>query len=150
MTALQVVVDTSVLVKWFHAENETEVDEARVIRDAHRIGKLTAFILDLSLYELGNVLLGSLRWPPTRVADQLDDLLVICGTPLVPAPAWRRDAAALAAEHRLSFYDASFAAAARALRSTLVCADKKLITAGLGQSATQFVAEHGDHIRKTP
>jgi predicted nucleic acid-binding protein len=96
VTKPEVVIDTSVLVKWFHSENETEIAEARAIRDAHREERLTAYILDLSLY------------------------------------------------------DASFAAAARALRVPLVCADKKLVTAGLGQTATQFVAEHADHIRKTP
>ena len=43
MTDIEVVIDTSVLVKWFHADNETEVAESRVIREAHREGRLTAY-----------------------------------------------------------------------------------------------------------
>jgi predicted nucleic acid-binding protein len=150
VTDIEVVIDTSVLVKWFHADNETEVAESRVIREAHREGRLTAHILDVTPYELGNMLVGSLRWAPDRVADLLDTLLVICGPPLTPAPGWRRDAATLATEHRLSFYDASFAAAARAMGTPLISADKKLLKPALAMTATQFVEEHGDHIRKTP
>jgi predicted nucleic acid-binding protein len=150
VNSLEVVLDTSVLVKWFHDDDGLEITESRAIRDAHRHRLLTVHILDLTLYELGNVLVRRAQWPASRIADQLDDLLVICGPTHVPAPAWRRDAAELAVEHRLSFYDASFAAAARALSATLVCADKKVLKAGLGTSATDFVAEHGDHIRKTP
>ena len=132
MTA--VVVDTSVVIKWFHAEGESEVREARAVLAAHRDEVLTAYILDLGVYELANVLLRSLKWSAEDTADQLDDLLVICGPPLVPAPAWHREAAGLAEAHRLSFYDAAFAAAARAMRATLVSADKQLLAAGLAES----------------
>jgi hypothetical protein len=36
-------------------------------------------MLDLALYEIGNVLLRALHWDPADVADQLDDLLAIVG-----------------------------------------------------------------------
>jgi hypothetical protein len=39
-------------------------------------------MIDLALYEMGNVLLRSLRWKGTEFADQLDVLIVICGSPL--------------------------------------------------------------------
>jgi predicted nucleic acid-binding protein len=149
LTAIRTVVDTSVLLKWYDSDGETEVAESQLVYEAHRDGRLTAHILDLTVYELASVLVRGKGWRPERVADQLDDLLVICGPPLTPVPAWRRDAAE-PPEHRLSFYDASFAAAARALRAPLISADKKLLAAGLAQTATQFVEEHGDHIRKTP
>lgn len=142
--------DTSVPLKWFCSHNETEVAESLLVHNAHRGGALTAHILDLTLYEIGNILLRKRHWPATEVADTLDDLLVICGPTLVPLPAWRRAAADLSAEYSLSFYDAAFVSAARALRAPLLSADKKLLAAGLAITVTQFVEEHGDHIRKTP
>jgi predicted nucleic acid-binding protein len=138
MTA--VVVDTSVALKWFHEKGETEVAEARAVLAAHRSERITVYLLDLSLYELGNVLIRSLRWTATDVAAQLDDLIAICGPPLVPGMAWHRDAASLAALHGLTFYDASFAAAAATIGAPLVSCDKQLIAAGLAESPTDFVS----------
>ncbi len=137
MTSL--LIDTSVLIKWFHRAGETELNEARALRAAHLSGELDAHIVDLAVYEVGNVLVRSLNWPADDVADQLDDLLAICGTPLVPIPPWLRNASALATEHNLSFYDAAWAAAARGLGVPLVSADAKLIDAGLAESPTQIV-----------
>lgn len=144
MTAL--IIDTSVVLKWFHSAGESEVDEAQTLLAAHRTGFLTAHILDLSVYELGNVLLRALRWSADDTADQLDDLLVICGSPLVLLPAWRRSAAGFAHRQGLSFYDASFAAAADAMNAPLVSADRKLLSAGLAESPTQTCKRLGLNI----
>ena len=137
------IIDTSVVLKWFHADGEAEVDEARAVLAGHRDEVLTAHLVDLTTYELGNILLRSLRWSASDTADQLEDLVVICGPPLVPAPAWHRDAAALAERHRLTYYDATFAAAARAVDATLVSADKQLLAAGLAESASTFARRIG-------
>ena len=132
MTTL--LVDTSVLIKWFHGSGEAELAEARAIRDAHQRGDLEARIIDLAMYEVGNVLLTRLRWTASDIAGQLDDLVSICGTPLVATPAWLRDAATLGETHQLTFYDAAWAASARGLGIPLVSADAKLIAAGLAES----------------
>lgn len=138
MTSL--LVDTSVLVKWFHRTGETELLAARALRHAHVAGDISAFVLDLTLYELGNVLVRSLGWPAADVADQLDDLVAIVGTPLVSSPEWLRDAAELAVSNHLTFYDAAWAAAARALAIPLVSADRQLLDAGLAETATTTAA----------
>ena len=65
------------------------------------------------------------------MADQLDDLLTIFGTPIVMHHDWLRDAATLAAEHGLTFYDAAWVAAARGLSIPLVSADQVLLAADL-------------------
>lgn len=131
---IHLLVDTSVLIKWFHAEGEMELAEARALRSAHVSGGLEAHIIDLALYELGNVLVRALHWRPTDVADQLDDLLAIVGPPLSMSPEWLRRAATLAYEHDLSFDDASWAAASLELRVPLVSADRELQGAGLAKS----------------
>lgn len=137
---IHLLVDTSVLIKWFHAEGEADLPEARALRSAHASGNLEAHILDLALYEVGNVLVRALRWQPTDVADQLDDLLTILGPPLVVSSGWLRRAAALAHQHNLSFYDASWAAASRELKVPLVSADRELQRAGLAESPAQTCA----------
>jgi predicted nucleic acid-binding protein len=137
------LVDTSVLVKWFHARDEPELVEARLLRAAHLRGDATAHILDLALYELGNVLVRALRWEPSDVADQLDDLVTFVGSPLTSAADWLRRAAELSGRHGLTFYEAAWAAAAQSLQITLVSADRKLIKAGLAESSTSVVDRLG-------
>ena len=128
------LVDTSVLIKWFHDAGESEVAEARAIRDAHVRGDLDAHVLDLAVYEVGNVLGWALKWAAGDVGDQLDDLLTIVGSPIVMAQSWLREAAVLAETQTLSFYDASWAAAAAALGVSLVSADRQLVAAGLAET----------------
>jgi len=139
----RLLVDTSVLIKWFHSTGEDELAESRALRAAHAAGELTAHIIDLALYEVGNVLTRALRWTAADVADQLDDLRAIFGTPLVATPEWLLDAAALAADHDLSYYDAAWAAAARGLGVPLVSADGRLVSAGLAESPTMVAARLG-------
>ena len=85
---MTLLIDTSVLIKWLHSDGEAEIPEARSIRAAHLAGDVQARIIDLALYELGDVLLGALRWPSDEVADQLDDIVAICGAPLVMTAGW--------------------------------------------------------------
>ncbi|MGH3357480.1 MAG: type II toxin-antitoxin system VapC family toxin [Nocardioidaceae bacterium] len=136
----RLLIDTSVLIKWFHSDGEAELLQARALRSAHVTGEVDAHLLDLALYEVGNVLTRSLRWAGADVADQLDDLHAILGPPLVMTPVWLRRAATLAGTHTLSFYDASWAAAAVELGIPLVSADRRLLAAGLAESPTAVAA----------
>lgn len=133
------LVDTSVLIKWFHSEGEGELREARALLSAHIAGEVDAHVLDLAMYEVGNVLVRALKWSASDVADQLDDLRAVVGPPLVMAAEWLRPAATLAERHALSFYDASWAATASALGMPLVSADHRLLGAGLAELPSQVV-----------
>ncbi len=132
------LIDTSVLIKWFHGEGEAEVESSRAIRSAHVNGDIEACMLDLASYEVGNVLTRALKWSASDVADQLDDLEEILGPPIAITRAGLRDATALAEIHTLSFYDASWAAAAREFGIALISADQRLLSAGLAESPTQL------------
>jgi len=134
------LVDTSVLIKWLHTEGEADLAAARALRQEHVSGQIDAHILDLAMYEVGNVLIRALRWEPADAADQLDDLDTIVGPPLVMTADWRRQAAELAHTHGLSFYDASWAGTASRLNVPLVSADEQLLAAGLAESPGQFLA----------
>jgi predicted nucleic acid-binding protein len=139
---IDVLCDTSVVLKWFHSQGEEEVDEARVILAAHRAGGLVVSILDLTLYELGNVLLRSLGWPPSDVGGQLDDLRIICGT-FAPTTEELRLAADIGHRNDLTYYDAAYAAVARLRGATLATADRGLVSAGYGERPGVLVARLG-------
>ena len=68
---------------------------------------------------------------------------MICGPPLAPTPQWRRKAATLAHQHRLTFYDALFVAAARTLEAPLVSIDGQLLAADLAEPPATFVSRVG-------
>lgn len=133
----RLLIDTSVLIKWFHSEGEAEVEPARALLTAHVRGDLIAHVIDLAFYEVGNVLIRALNWDAATGGDQLDDLREIVGSPLTPSAETLRDAAMLADIHALSFYDAAWAAAARGFGVVLVSADRRLQEAGLAESPRQ-------------
>ena len=133
---MTLLVDTSVVLKWLHEEGENEVAAARRLLADHRAGRQRVLLLDLVVYELGNVLLRPLRLPAAVVSQQLDLVRRLCGPFVHPPPSWYDDAAALGERHGLTFYDASWAAAARALDCPLVSADSALLRAGLAITPT--------------
>jgi predicted nucleic acid-binding protein len=136
---IDVFVDTSVLVTWFHSDGERDVPAARAVLSAHQEGVVRARVLDLAVYELGNVLTRALRWPADRVVDQVEDLLAIVGAPEVLDRAGRSAAGRLAAAHQLTYYDASWAAVAVVNDADLISADRALLAAGLATTASAFV-----------
>lgn len=71
--------------------------------------------------------------PALRRAEERAQLLLY-GSPLAVAAAWLQQAAVLGAAKGLSFYDACWAATARALGISLVSADVQLLDAGLAES----------------
>ena len=77
---------------------EADVLEARALIEAHTEGRLTAWVLELTFYELANVLLRSLGWDAAQVVAQLDDLRAISPV-LVAGPDVLRRAAEVAEQH---------------------------------------------------
>ena len=142
MRVTDVVCDASVVLKWLHEEGEKGVEEARTLLSAHLAGRVTAWILDLTLYELGNVLLRALGWRAADVAAQLDDVRSICSV-LAPTGGDLRLGAQLAEQHGLTFYDAVYAAAARSRGAVLATADEALIAAGAGEPPGAIAARLG-------
>lgn len=140
---ISVVCDSNVVLKWFHEDGEEQVDEARALLGAHRArDRVVLEIIELTFYELANVLIDRKGWSAGDTADQLEDLRVICRSRL-PQPAELRSAADLAVEHGLSFYDALYAASARAHGGVLVTLDAQLLAAELGRSPAALTVQLG-------
>ncbi len=147
MPAIDVVSDASVALKWFHAEGEEEVAEARALLNAHRERTVALTVLDLTTYEVGNALMrGRAAASAEQVATVLDSLGVLCPT-VRPNPEDLRLATDLAARHKLTVYDAAYAAVAENREAALTTVDHELLDAGLGTRPSELtarLAEAGD------
>ena len=139
MPAIDVVNDASVALKWFHAEGEEEVPEARALVAAHQARTVALKVLDLTAYEVGNALLrGRAKASASQVATVLEALAEICPA-LRPDRDELRLAAELAGRHHLTLYDAAYAAVAENRGATLATLDRALLDAGLGSRPSTVV-----------
>ena len=136
----EVLCDASVVLKWFHAEGEEEVEASRALLDLRRSRRLTLSVLDLTAYELGNALIRGLAIDGERVASVLAALDLVCPR-LTLTLGELTDAAALATAHRLTMYDAAYAAAAVSRHVQLATLDRALLEAGLARRPSEIVAE---------
>jgi predicted nucleic acid-binding protein len=138
---IDIVSDSNVALKWFHAEGEEEVAAARVLLDSQRSRTVALHILDLTPYEVGNALLrGRASASAEQVSEVLKALVTICPA-VTPTSEDFADAADLAAEHKLTLYDAVYAAVARRRGAELATLDKELLRAGLGRRPSTIVSE---------
>jgi predicted nucleic acid-binding protein len=141
MAAINVVSDASVVLKWFHAEGEEEVEPARALLEHYARHAIGLLVLDLTPYEVGNALLrGRARVAADRVAVVLDALADICPQ-VAPTRDELREAATLAERHGLTLHDAAYAAVARARKADLVTLDEALLQSGVGRRPSAVVAD---------
>lgn len=132
MPVREVLADANVVLKWFHAEGEEEVEAARALLEAHRDRRLSVQMLDLTPYEVGNALIrGRAGLRAEQVAVVLEAAREICAA-VTPDVRELAHAAQLAVEHDLTLYDAAYAAVARRRGAALATLDAKLLGAGLG------------------
>lgn len=129
---MRLLLDSSVWLAWMRTEEEPNHHAARSILERAASGEVEVRLLDLTPYELGNVLIRAWRQPATRADEFVARAVAVARTRLlVPTPAERNAAHALAEEHGLSVYDATYGAVAQSRRLTLVSGDRKLVNAGL-------------------
>jgi len=124
--AAKIVVDTSVLIKWFKRRNEELLKEARNLLREIEIHRVQVHLPALLLYEVGNILLLKTRLGLAAFDDAIGRLQ---GLPLQvapPATPLLKRAVRLGREFGLTFYDASFLALALELDCPFVTADRHL------------------------
>ena len=127
MPAIDVVSDANVALKWFHAEGEEEVAQARALLDAHKARTVALSVLDLTAYEVGNALLrGRASATPRQVATVLEALAEICPAAQLSVEELRLRTQ-LADRHDLTFYDAAYAAVAKSAKRSLATLDQELL-----------------------
>jgi len=140
MSAISVVSDANVVLKWFHSEGEDEVGPARALLDAHKERTVALSVLDLTMYEVGNALMrGRAGASAEHAATVIEALVEICPS-IHPSPEEMRAASRLAESHKLTLYDAAYAAVAQGRSAELVTLDRALLDAKLGRRPRELVS----------
>ncbi len=118
------LVDASVALKWFlPEEHEPDGPLARAA-----IGHLAMRTTSLAFHEVGNILTRHSRLGALEIGAALGLLEDICGDPIELNADDRHSAAAIARQHELTFYDASYAAIAVRTGRKLLSSDRDLIS----------------------
>jgi predicted nucleic acid-binding protein len=139
MPAINVVSDANVVLKWFHAEGEEEVDAARALLEAHKERTVALSVLDLTVYEVGNALMRArVGATAEQAATVIEALAEICPA-IRPRPEEMRAASQLAERHELTLYDAASAAVAKSRSAELMTLDHALLDAKLGIRPSELV-----------
>ncbi len=124
----RVVLDASVVMKWFKPEDETSVSEARLLRQEYEAGTLRLAAPFLLPFEVLNALARRWRWGTEDLgatASALDELAVDYVQPdLVAVTGW--------VGRGLSAYDAAYLAVAEQERAPLITADERLLVTAKG------------------
>lgn len=119
------VLDTSVVAKWFVLEDGS--DKARELRLLIAEGEFEAVAPDLIYYELGNLLSRQPAVEPGEVAEALAGIEELRLKIVAPAKDVLRAAAVVVRACGVTFYDAVFVALAQVTEDILVSADAKLV-----------------------
>ncbi|MHB8859029.1 MAG: type II toxin-antitoxin system VapC family toxin [Thermoleophilia bacterium] len=137
------VLDTSVLIKWVHQEDEENLGEALLLRKAYLDGKLEIIIPDLAIYEFSNFLRFRSGLPAALMQRLLDDFWSL-GISIFPVDReLSQRALHFASLYSLTVYDGAFVALSSLLETTLVTADRKLHVSVSGKEAVLLLAELG-------
>ena len=129
MSGRPLVVDTSVALKWLKPQGERHVEAALVLLDEHQSGSSVLHAPVHLLLEVMNAL-----WSHHASAEQIERAIELLRKLHIvfvePDDRLLASAATLAVEHRITAYDAVFAALAGSLGCELVTDDRTLAAAG--------------------
>jgi len=118
------VIDTSVVAKWFVEEDER--GKAILIRDQLLSAKISLIAPRLLIYEMGNVLTQNTNLTSKETSNALRSLDEIGLEIYLMGFDELETAAKLSRDFNITFYDAVFASLAKILNTKLITADKSL------------------------
>jgi predicted nucleic acid-binding protein len=120
------LLDTSVAVKWFVTEEDSE--RATSLRRAHLWDEIRLYVPDLLLMELANALRYTGRLSEERI---LEDLATFSALDISIVPfsiEVLRSSISLSLERDLAVYDAYFLAMAQAMEIPIITADRRMLS----------------------
>jgi predicted nucleic acid-binding protein len=121
-----VVLDTSVILKWFRQE-EVLAGQALALRDAYLDGGIAVVIPSPVAYELANVLRYKADLTTGQVQEAVQSLFGMRLEWVLPSSAMMRRAVEIGRACETTVYDASFAALAESLNAPFFTADERLV-----------------------
>ncbi len=141
--APKIVVDSSVLIKWFKTRHEDLLAEAQALLEEVERRPVEVHVPALLLYDVGNILVLKGRLSPPALDDALDQLEALPFTVAPPAPPLLKRAARLVRELGVSFYDASFLALAVELDCPCITADRRFFERAHTRSRLRHLSRIG-------
>ena len=121
-----VVVDSSVVVKWFIREESDDAPALQLLKSLLE-GKRDFIIPDLLFYEVGNVFLKKWSQQLEKMRVSFDRLWHLPWFFMPLRQSLLSRALEMASQYHITFYDALFVATAERAEASLVTADLKLI-----------------------
>ena len=134
-----IILDASVVVKWFSEEEYTE--KALEIRERIRMGEERVIVPDLLLYELANALKYNPSFDANDVSDALTSIFDMDVDIVTPIPEIINSAVTLAFEHNITVYDAFYIALAKETELTFITADRRLYERVRDLDFVKFIGE---------
>ena len=120
-----IVLDTSVITKWFKPDEKSPL--ADFYLDEHAAGRNPIFVPALLLYEITNALRYSSKLKASEANQAFEALMQTKITYVSPDKQLLSDAFSISEKVSISTYDASYVALAIRLKCPLITADKKLV-----------------------
>ncbi len=120
------LLDTSVAVKWFVTEEDSE--QAADLQQAHLRDDLQLHAPDILLMEMANALRYSGRLSEERILEDLETFSALGVEIISFSIDLLNSAVSLSLEHDLAVYDAYFLALAQAMEIPLITADRKMLS----------------------
>lgn len=119
-----VILDASVILKWFMTEEESEI--ALGFRDRHAIGEEHVIVPSLLFYEVANVLRYNTSLPDEELINLFEILKDLELSAMNPSLPELEETMLYARQKNISVYDASYVILAKRLGCDLITADKRL------------------------
>ena len=119
----ETVIDTSVAVKWFSVEDDTE--KALVLRDQHLRGTRRVWVSDLLFHEFANALRFKRTFDEDRVSEAVNTLFAFHLNNHPVDPQLLREASSIAYRGGVTIYDAVPVALAALKNTTCITADEE-------------------------
>lgn len=120
-----VVLDTSVIIKWFKSDNEPGLAEAHALKVGFQQGIFQVHAPDLLLYEFGNALRFHAKLSPAAAKAKIGALWSTGLQIELLSSDTAGEAMALAYEYDVTFYDSCFLALAKHRQCDFITADKR-------------------------
>lgn len=128
----KIVLDSSIIIKWFRSNGEEKVVEARNYLQRIIAGEIVILVPDLLYYEIANIAKNDKTQSQDFWQDSLETLFSSSLEVLPPDNSFIKKAYKLAKDLNISVYDACYLVLARDNGSFLVTADKELLAKAPG------------------
>lgn len=124
MAGKTLVLDASVIIKWFTQEEKRE--QAINLRENYINGEIEIVVPDLLLYEISNALRFNPNLKEKDIKEAIESLFDIEINIIVPIPEVLQKAVDIAYSKEITIYDASYVALAQMIDFDFITADEKL------------------------